>query len=183
MKSMPVWLAISCLAVGPVAAKEDPWLHVAIDGGSDAERVRVNLPLSFVEVVLPRIEAGELRDELGRDGIRIGGSELSREDVAAILAAARTAPDGQILAADRLDESVRIAKQGDVLTVRAQEDEEIVEARIPLSVLEALFSGEDDLDLLAAVRALEKHAEGVRVEVEGGGETVRVWIDRENQPD
>ena len=183
MKSMPVLLAISSLAVGPVAAKDDPWLHVAIDGGVEAERVRVNLPLSFVEVVLPRIEAGELRDELGRDGIQIGGSKLSREDVEAILGAARTAPDGQVLAVDRLDENVRVAKQGDVLTVRAQEDEEVVEARLPLTVLEALFSGEDDLDLMAAVRALEKHAEGVLVKVEGGGETVRVWIDRENQPD
>ncbi|MGH2569809.1 MAG: hypothetical protein ACRDGR_01200 [bacterium] len=183
MKSMPVWLAISSLAAGPVAAKDDPWLHVAIDGGVEEERVRVNLPLSFVEAVLPRIEAGELRDELGRDGIQIGDSELSREDVAAILAEARTAADGQVLAMDRLDESVRVAKEGEILTVRAQEDEEVVEARVPLSVLEALFSGNDELDLLAAVRALEKHAEGVRVEVEGGGETVRVWIDRENQSD
>ena len=183
MKAMPVWLAISSLVVGPVAAKDDPWLHVAIDGGVEEERVRVNLPLSFVEVVLPRIEAGELRDERGRDEIQIGGSDLSREDVAAILAEARTAADGQILAADRLDESVRVAKEGEVLTIRAQDDEEVVEARIPLSVLEALFSGEDDLDLLAAVHALETHAEGILVEVEGGGETVRVWIDRENQSD
>jgi hypothetical protein len=182
MRIVPVWLAIASLATGPVAAKDDPWLHVAIDGGgADAERVRVNLPLSFVEAVLPRIETGELRDELGRDGLRIGGSELSREDVAAILAAARTATDGEYVAVDRLDESVRVVKAGEYLTVRAEEDDEVAEARIPLPVLEALFSGKDELDLVAAVRALEKHEEGVLVKVEEGGETVRVWIDRENQ--
>jgi hypothetical protein len=180
MRANLAGLAISFLAAGPIAAADDPWLHVAVDdGGRNEERVRVNLPMPLVEKVLPRIETEELR----RDGISLGGEKLSREDVAAILEAARGAADGEYLAVDRLGESVRVSKEGEFLRVRAQDEDEVADARIPRSVLDALFSREDELDLVAAARALEEHADGVVVKLEESGATIRVWIDRRNQSD
>jgi hypothetical protein len=180
MRAILACLAISCLAAGPVAAADERWFHVVVDGGGrHEERVRVNLPFSLVERVLPRIETKELR----REEVSIGGSRLSREDVEAILAAARTAADGEPLAADRLDEDVRVSKEGEYLRVRANEDDDVADARVPLSVLDALYGRKGELDLLAAVRALEKHADGVAVTLEESGSTVRIWIDRRNESD
>ena len=59
-----------------------------------------------------------------------------------------------------------------------------VEIRVPISVLDALVSGDDDeLDLLAAVRALGEHEEETLVMVQETDSTVRIWIDRKNESD
>ena len=56
-----------------------------------------------------------------------------------------------------------------------------VDIQIPFTVVEALLSGgEDELDILAAIRALRDHGDVELIRVTDGTETVRVWIDSQN---
>ena len=109
------------------------------------------------------------------------------EDIVKILASVRDARDGEYVTVDSVDESVRIAKEGEYLTLHVEEthdDAETVDVRVPVSVLDALVSGDDDeLDLLAAVRALGEHEDEAFVRVQETDATVRIWIDRQNQSD
>jgi hypothetical protein len=181
MKATIACLALVLLAGPAQGVDRDQWLHVAVDGrGGNDERVRVNLPLSIVETVLPLIETKELRD--GK--VWIDQQDLSHQDIVKILASIRDAKDGEYVTVDDLNESVRIAKEGNYLTVHFEDHGEKGEIRVPVSVLDALVSGEDDeLDLLAAVRALGEADDQTLVTVEEIDTTVRIWIDRKNESD
>ena len=59
-----------------------------------------------------------------------------------------------------------------------------VEVKVPMKVVEALFSaGKDELDVLAALRALSAHGDTELVSVKDGEQTVRVWLDSKNVAD
>jgi len=169
------------LAVPAGAADRASWLHVAVDGtAGNEERVRVNLPMSIVETVLPLIETDELHD--GK--VWLDDAELSHADIVRILASVRDAPDGEYVTVEDLDERVRIAKEGRYVTVHVEDDRpgDTVDVRVPVAVLDALVSGDgDELDLLAAVRALGEHGEAELVTVEESDSTVRIWIDGKNE--
>ena len=176
---LPLILATS-VALG---ASNDLWLHVYVqESGDHPETVRVNVPMSLVENVLPLIEyeplsKGRIRilDEIKAEGV----------DIRKIWEAVRATEDGEFVTVKSQDESVRVAKSKGFLLVKVEEAEEKVNVRIPLDVVDALFSGgEDELDVLAAVRALGKYRGQDMVTVEGGSSKVRVWIDdrQEGQP-
>ncbi|NNE43299.1 MAG: hypothetical protein HKN12_03750 [Gemmatimonadetes bacterium] len=162
---------------------DDLWLHVSVDGG-DSERVRVNVPLALVETVLPLID----ESEFSHGKLRIEGEELSHEDIVAILRAVRDADDGEYITVQDGDEHVRVSKENRYIKVHVEEDNgrgDNVNIRIPVEILEALVSGDDDeLDVIAAVRALKNHANGDLVTVmDEDGTEVRIWVDNKNSSD
>jgi len=56
-----------------------------------------------------------------------------------------------------------------------------VEIKVPMKVVEALLSaGKDELDVLAALRALSAHGDTELVTVKDAESEVRVWIDSKN---
>ena len=164
-------------------SSENLWIHVSVDG-DDSERVRVNVPLQLVETVLPLID-----DEGFAHGkIRIEGEDLSHEDIVAILRAVRDADEGEYITVEDGDETVRVSKEDNYIRVHVAEDHgrgENVNVQVPVEVLEALVSGDDDeLDVIAAVRALKDHANGDLVTVmDDDGTEVRIWIDDKNTSD
>ena len=82
-------------------------------------------------------------------------------------------------------ETVRVAKSEKFLTIKVEErrrHHSEVDIQIPLSVVDALLSGEDDeLNLLAAVSALREEGEGVLVTVDDEESAVRIWVDRNSE--
>ena len=164
------------------AGDKDQWLHVAVDG--PGERVRVNVPLSVVETVLPLIED----EEFNHGRIRIDDADLSAQQIRAILTAVRDAEDGVYVTVEDRGETVRVAKEGEYLLVDISEEwrshTERVNVRVPVAVLDALVQGEgDELNLMAAVRALGEHGAGDLVSVDDDGTQVRIWIDDTNMPE
>ena len=162
-------------------ADRDQWLHVAVDESREGgDRVRVNIPLTLVEAVLPLIEAKEFR----HGKVIIDDEEFSREDLTAVLAAVRDAQDGEYVTVEGADEHVRVAKEGKHILVKVIDSDEDVNIRMPVAVLDALLSGEDDeLNIVAAVTALADHGDEALLTARDGDDTVRVWIDRQNQSD
>jgi hypothetical protein len=183
MMKRAILAALILLVGGSTAfAGDTHWLHVYVeDKGGDGEKVRVNVPFSLIEAVIPLIDEAEFSD--GK--IRINDDDFTSEDMHRILKAVREAEDGEYVTVEGVDENVRVHKKGDYLKVNVVEGskrsdaDETVDVQIHMSVLEALTSGEpDELDVLAAIEALGKHGGGEFVVVKSDDEMVRVWVDQ-----
>jgi hypothetical protein len=165
----------------PAQTSGDKWLHVRVEkAGEDGEFVRVNVPLSLAEAVLPTIEAHNIHH--GKVRFRHHSNDI---DIRALLAAVKDTQDGEFVTIEKKDETVRVAKEGGFLLVTVNESKgekpEQVHVKVPMVVAEALLSGEEDeLNLTAAIKALRQFGDIELVSVRDGDETVRVWIDSKN---
>jgi len=173
------------------AASADKWLHVrVVEEGEKGETVRVNVPLSLAEAILPALKVNNHIDG-GRIKISRHHDWDNDIDFRAAFEAVKKAPDGEFVTVQKgKDEEVRVSKKDGYLLVAVRDDNtrrdgskrtERVDVKVPMTVAEALFSGaKDELDILAAVRALARHGDTQLVAVEDGHTTVRVWVDSKN---
>jgi hypothetical protein len=177
----------------------DRWLHVrVISSDNKGETVRVNVPLELAEKVLPAIN----KDRLHNGKITIDRHEMDGIDCRALLAAIKDTKDGEFVTVQAHDSDVKVAKQGGYMLVHVVEKRWIegkdgkeikdskstekshIEVKVPMKVVEALFSaGKDELDVLAALRALSAHGDTELVSVKDEDNTVRVWLDSKNSSD
>ena len=178
--------AAAALLLAPAALASSTsglWIHVWVEERGD--NIRVNVPLSLIESVLPLIDA----DELQGGKIRLGAldmDEFDGIDPRELWQAIEDAGDAEYVTITGHDENVRVFREGDFIQVAVEKHhgDETVAVRIPVQVVEALFSGEPgELDLLAAVRALAEYGEGDLIHVQDGRTSVRVWIDASNTGD
>jgi len=192
---MALAISVPATAAAQAAQTTQPerWLHVrveSVDGKGELVRVnmplslelvRVNMPLSLAEKLLPAV-----RNERLRDGkITINESRMNGVDLRAVLEAVRTTRDGEFVTVQSNDGEVRVAKKEGYLYVNARENKKDkntqVEIKVPMTVVDALLSsGTNELDLVAAVRALGKHGDSELVVVKDNKNTVRVWLDSKN---
>ena len=165
--------------------RQDRWLHVRVESSQPKnENVRVNVPLELAERVLSAIN----HDHLRNGKIRIDVSQTKDVDLHALFEAIRTAKDGEFVTVQDNDSDVRVAKQAGYFLVHVHEKDgakkEQVEIRIPMKVAEAMLSAaHDELDILAAVRALSSQGDTELVSVKSDEETVRIWLDSKNLSD
>jgi len=184
------------------------WLHVrVIDTNHKGETVRVNVPLEMAEKVLPAIN----KDRLHNGKVQINRSDLEGVDLKALLEAVRSSKDGEYVTVQSDDNDVRVAKQAGYMVVHVTEkgfksgksdkdkadksdksadksdksERSRVDVKVPMKVVEALLSaGKDELDVLAALRALSAHGGDTElVTVKSDDSTVRVWLDSKNVSD
>src|SRR5437899_152194 len=147
----------------------------------------------MAEKVLPAIN----KDRLHNGKVRFDDHEMNGVDVKALLDAVRTSKDGEYVTIQGNDSDVRVAKQGGYMFVHVTEkhsytdkngkpsEKSRVEVKIPMKVVDALFSaGKDELDIVAALRALSAHGGDTElVSVKSDENTVRVWLDSKNISD
>jgi len=163
-------------------AQTERWLHVRVESvEGKGELVRVNMPLSLAEKLLPAV-----RNERLRDGkITIDDSRMNGVDLRAVLEAVRTTRDGEFITVQSNENDVKVVKKEGYLYVYAREKKEAkdsrVEIKVPMTVVDALLSsGTNELDVLAAVRALSQHGDAELVTVKDNKQTVRIWLDSKN---
>jgi hypothetical protein len=167
------------------SAKGDRWLHVrVISTDGKGETVRVNVPLELAEKVLPAVNHDRLHD--GK--IRIDSAQMDDVDLKTILAAIRTAKDGEYVTVQGNDNDVRVAKEGNHLMIHVVDKSNSkkcqVEIKVPMKVIDALLSaGKDELDLVAALHALSAQGDTELVSVKDNENTVKVWLDSKNVAD
>jgi len=172
--------ALLLAATLAVAASATRYLHVKVTNPTTHELVRVNVPLTLAEKVIPAINHGELRD--GK--VHIGNLNADKVNVRAILDALKTAPEGEFVTVQNLGNDVRVAKEHGQVVVHVidKDSKENVDVTVPWDVVEALVSDttEDQLNVEAAVKALENVGDTTLVRVSGHEENVRVWVDSRN---
>src|SRR5205814_5639165 len=102
-------------------------------------------------------------------------------NVKAILQALKAAPEGEFVTVQEPGNDVRVAKEHGQLVVHVidKDSKEIVDVTLPWDVAQALISntGENELDLEAAIKALANAGDITLVTVSSREENVRVWID------
>ncbi|MEQ1473965.1 MAG: hypothetical protein ABLQ96_09085 [Candidatus Acidiferrum sp.] len=169
-------------------AKTERWLHVrVVNADNKNEIVRVNVPLDLAESVLPTIN----KDRFHNGKVTIDEAHMKDVDVKALLHAVRDAKDGEYVTVQSGDQDVRVAKQGGHFIVHVKDKTKgengkrsEVEVKIPMHVIDALFSaGKDELDIVAALHALSLQGDTELVSVKGDDSTVRVWLDSKNVGD
>ena len=164
------------------AERRDMWLHVRVDSpDSKGERVRVNIPVELAEKVLPTIS----HDQLRGGKVTIHCAHGDDVDLHAMMDAVRTAKDGEYVTVQSEDNDVRVAKQAGHLIVhvldKGKSKKEQVEVKVPMKVVDALFSaGKDELDLVAALHVLSGMGDTELVSVKDEENTVRIWVDSKN---
>ena len=163
------------LGAAPAVAAEK-WLHVrVVEAGGSGDTVRVNLPLSTIEAILPHVQA----ENLSGGKLRLTQDETQGVDLRAMWRALRSSGDADFVTVDGTQGTVRVSRAGNYLLATVDgRDTQNVRVRVPVAVLDALFSGDDDeVDLVAALHALADHGDGELVHVEDGDTQVRVWVD------
>jgi ribonuclease HI len=165
------------LATFAFAATTTRYIHVRVSSPGTHELVRVNLPLTLAERVIPVINHGQLRD--GK--VRIGHLDDNNVNVRAILEALKAAPEGEFVSVQDVGNDVRVAKEHGMMVVHAvnKGSKQNVDVTIPWDVAQALISetSQNQLNVEAAVRALENVGDMNLVSVTGQDQTVRVWVD------
>jgi len=199
-------LALALVTLAPVASltqaatDSDQWIHIRVTSrDAKGEVVRINVPIEMAEKVLPAINKDRLHD--GK--VHIEAGQVKDVDLRAILDAVRTAKDGEYVTVQSNENNVRVSKSNGVLYIivtdkehgkkaLAREDaakgtkasepvETKVEIKVPMKVVDALFSaGKDELDLVAALRALSAHGDTELVSVKDAENDVHIWIDSKN---
>lgn len=164
------------------SSRGDRWLHVrVINSEAKGETVRVNIPLELAEKVLPTINKRELHG--GK--VRIDNAHMDEIDIRALAEALRTSKDGEFVTVQAHDADVRVAKQNGFMLVNVVEKNSSknnkVDVKVPMKVVDALLSaGKDELDIVAALRALSAQGDVELVTVKNDENTVRVWVDSKN---
>lgn len=187
-RNIPALAALAALlllvATCAMAASATRYLHVRVNNPNSHELVRVNVPLMLAEKVIPAINEGELRD--GR--VSVGSYHANNVNVRAILDALKTAPEGEFVTVQDIGSDVRVAKEHGQLVVHVIDknsnstSRENVDVTIPWDVVQALISDttENQLNVEAAIKALENVGDTTLVRVSGHDENVRIWVDSRN---
>jgi hypothetical protein len=172
-------LAVTLSAI-PLQA-QTPWIHIEVDENeADASHVKVNLPLSVVQIALEAAPDKIVKD--GRIHIHHTGEDLDVEDLRRMWTELRNAPDSELVTVERKDETVSVRRQGDqfLVDVDDRNDKHTVRVQLPVAVVDALFSGEgQQLNLKDAIDEL-KSLRGEIVRVDDGETKVRIWIDEKD---
>jgi hypothetical protein len=159
----------------------DAWIHVKVDSsGEDGESVRVNIPFSMVETVLPMVGVEPLK----HGHLHMEEFDMEGLDLRAIMEEFRNTEDTEFVNVKDGDETVTVEKKGDFLLVSVDSagQGEKVRVRMPLAIVDALLdteAGDNSLNLMAALKTL-RDFEGDLVTVQDGDENVRIWIDNNN---
>jgi hypothetical protein len=188
------------LAVAQSSSNPDQWIHVRVESREDkTETVRVNVPVDMAVKVLPAIKNKNLCD--GK--VHIDSGHIDDVDLHTMLDAVREAKDGEYVTVESKENNVRVAKSSGYLYIHVTEKkpsektakatgdkdaaksaalkESKIEVKIPMKVVDALLSaGKDQLDVVAALRALSANGDMELVRVKDDDSTVRVWIDSKN---
>lgn len=107
---------------------------------------------------------------------------MSVSDLRRLWKELRETGDAELVSLEEKDESVRIARAGDLVQIRVAKpgDGEEVHVDVPVALVDALLSGEgEDVNVTAALAEVRK-LRGEVVRVSDRDRRVRVWIDERN---
>ena len=178
-KILTAWMSIALLLILTslsFAQTKVPWFHLEVrENKGEPELVKVNLPMSMVDVALRIAQEKKLHN--GR--IKLPTNEISVPDMRRLWNDLRKAGDADFVTVEKKNERVRIAREGSFVIIKVLEKETSkVDVRVPVGVVDALLAGAgDELDIKAALIALQQKNIGDIVTVNDQQTHVRLWID------
>lgn len=160
-------------------AQSTEWLHVHVEDPSKEESIRINMPISLMETLLPMVQEKTLHD--GK--IRIDDRTMSKSELKKLWSAIKKEGDTDYVTIEKPGEKVVVSMQGKFFVVQTQKGSRgDVDIRIPAAVMDAMLAGPGEgLDLMAAVKALRESGIKDIITVKGDDSSIRVWIDNNKQ--
>ncbi len=183
-RALPIAATVALFFAASSLLAQERWFHVRVtETGADPTHVAVNVPLSLIEAAL-KLVPEEVHQEID---IELNQADFDLEDLRQFWKDVKDVDDATFVTVESADETVKVAKEGDLLVARTTQrtaDGAQVDVRFPFAVLDALFqgTGEHELDLAGAARALAQYGDGDIVTVDDGATQVRVWVDDVNEP-
>lgn len=172
--------AVMFIGLTVTATEPARWLNVnVVEHGDDDETVNLRVPVSMVRSLVEAISA---------DGLENGVVELDLDDIEIdwpkLMAAIRSAPDGDFVTVKAEDARVVVSKKAGTIRIHVSEtaepgDEgETVDVTVPAAVLDSLrFDGDGGLDLKPLLASLQSLPGGDLVTVRSTDADVRIWIE------
>ncbi len=166
-------VAVALLAAPVPAAAADLWLRVDVQHqGEDGGRIKINVPLSLMEVVIESADGQKLFGPLdvAKGHVDIGKMWQSIRDMAS----------EEIVTIESEDEVVKVWKDREYFRVDVKDGDEgsEVEVKIPIGLMDYLFNAErTGFDFQELVKALRGYAPLQLVKVVSNDENVSVWIE------
>lgn len=160
-----------------LAGADRLWLHVSVvEHDAEGDNVNINVPLSLAETVLPMLDDAHMNGSFS-----LNGREFKLSDLRKIWKEVKESGENEFVTVEgNGDGNVKIARSGQYLTIDADEAKSEVRIRIPVTVVDALLSGKDELDLGAAVDAMQEHGPGDLVMVNEEDSRVHIWVDQKS---
>ncbi len=170
----------------------EAWLHVRVgtpNGGG--RQLQMDMPLQVAEKILPLLLVAKLHDGRIRQPGFVEKSDLrsppgaahlaERLDLRSALTAVSGVADNVFLVVPNTGGHVRVAKAGDVMLAKIDDQRGgamQLDVRLPLAAVHALTSGAPDaLAIATAVRVLNARGPEELVTGKSHSEPVHVWID------
>ena len=184
MRRHTLWACALLLGVtmtaGPAGAQDtQSWLHVQIEGeGDETRNVAVNLPLQAVGAVMA-MAPDHIISSTGRLVVAEEHG-ISVSDIRQVWQSVKDAGNAEFVTVTAEERTVRIARAGDQIEVRVENNDETVRIDLPLALVDALLSGEGEmLNVTAAIDQLST-LRGDIVRVTEEERQIRVWVDEQS---
>jgi hypothetical protein len=179
LKKMAFLFVAVMLAAAIVQAQSKEWLHIHVQAPEKEETVRINMPISLMETLLPMVQERAIHN--GK--IRIRDRSMSKAELKKLWSAIKEEGDTEYLTVEKPGEKVIVSMQGKFFVVQTDKgSKKTADIRIPAAVMDAMLAGDDDeLDLVGAVKALRESEVKEFISVRDNESTVRVWIDTNKQ--
>ncbi len=171
-----LWLLLTNVCGLTLAQSRGPWLHLEVkENKGEPVLVKVNLPVSLIDVALDVVKEERIR----HGKFTLEHTEITVADMKEIWNELKKAGNAEFVAVEKRNETVRISREGEFVLVKVTEKKETkVDLKIPVSVVDALLEGPgDELNLKAAVAAMQLKKVGDILTVNADNTQVRLWID------
>lgn len=169
-------LLVASFAAPLAGQKKDPWFHVEVkENKTEPEYVKVNLPMSMVDVALNVIQD----KKFNKGQFKLPTDEVSVADMRKIWNELRKAEKAEFVTVEKKNETVRVAKDGNYVVIKVTENQkQKVDLKVPVAVIDALLAGSgEELDIKAGLAAMQKQNVGEILTINDNDTHVRIWID------
>jgi hypothetical protein len=170
-------VTVAAQTASPAPKGATAWMHVRVEEAAQSSKVSVNLPMPVVEAALkaaPETIASNGRIKIGTDK-----HSLSLADVRKIWQELKDTGDAELVNIEGTDETVKVARRGDLVQVRVSKpsDKEEVHVDLPVSLVDAALMGDaGSIDTKGLLSELQKRR-GDIVRVTDKDSSVHIWID------
>lgn len=174
-KSLGCLALAAALGAGTASASDERWIHIRVDENDGSRgRVDIQVPVGMVASLLPM-----LKGKHAHGSIKLDSNDVDLAEMRGYWNAVRAAKDGEYVTVRDQDADVRVAKSGGFLKVNVDDKDGggRVRMKVPVPLVDAVFSGKDEIDLEALGTALAKVPVGELLTVDDDGSHVRIWID------
>ena len=158
----------------PIQAASDSviWMRIEANHMDDRGHVKVNLPLSLIEVVIDSIDKRDFMAELEEDHPSLNIPKMWRE--------IRKMDVDEFITVESDKENIKVFKDRDYFRINVTESgyaEPNIDVKLPLELMDYIFEGRKEFDFQELVGRLRGHLPLTVVTAKHEGADVKIWLE------